>query len=86
MIALSILRLLLRIVGGGVFGIGFFIVIGHAVWSSVLEGNWAMVVLKLVFFPLTFMIWPWFSGLWYLFLLTLVGYWVYQIGGGEPID
>jgi hypothetical protein len=82
----SVLRLLLRIVGGGVFVIGFFYIIGHAVLVSVLAGDWVIAVLKLAFFPFTFSIWPWFSGLWRIFLLTLIGYWVYQIGGGEPID
>ena len=86
MTGLSVLRLLLRIVGGGVFVVGFFYVIGHAVLVSVLAGNWVMAISRLVFFPFTFTIWPWFSGLWWLFLLTLVGYWVYQIGGGAPID
>ena len=63
----------------------FLYLIGHGVVSSFSDGEFAMAVGKLIFFPLTFAIYPWTAGLGSLFIVALVAYWVSTIGGMEPV-
>ena len=46
-----------------------------------------MVLVKLVFFPLTYFLYPWFTGLWWVFLISIAGYWLSTfLGDMGPID
>ncbi len=68
------MRTVIGLIGRLVFWLGFLYIVGHAVlWSYVIH-DYGAVVLKLVFFPLTYIIYPWYSGLWWVWLLSMVGY------------
>jgi hypothetical protein len=49
-------------------------------------GDLAMALVGLIFFPITFFLSPWFTGLWWLLLLSLVGYWLSTFTGLPPVD
>lgn len=66
---------LFRLAGRGVFLIGLVYIVGHAALASYLAHDYAMMAAKIFFFPITFLLHPWFAGLWWLQLLSLAGYW-----------
>lgn len=81
------MRIVIGLIGRLVFWIGLIVIVGHAALASYRAGEMGMVILKVVLFPLTFLIYPWFSGLWWLFLLSMVGYWLSTIVGKmAPVD
>lgn len=69
-----------------VFWCTVVIIVGHAVVASFNAGDAALAVTELIFFPFTYLIYPWVSGLWWLLLLGLVSYWISTAGGLEPVD
>jgi len=49
--------------------------------------DYLMAVLKLIFFPLTWIISPWFDGQWKILLLSWGAYLISTIVGGlSPVD
>jgi hypothetical protein len=64
----------LGILGRIVFWIGLIIIVGHSTLISLDQKDYIMVILKLIFFPITFLVHPWGSGLWWLFILSIIGY------------
>ncbi len=68
--------------GRGVFWIGLVYIVGHAALTSYRANDFVMLVAKLIFFPITFLLYPWYVGLWWLLLLSLVGYWASTFLGG----
>ncbi len=61
-------------------------IVGHAVVESWTAGEPAMAVAKVLFFPLTYTIYPWTADLVVLFFASLVAYGVSNLGGMQPID
>lgn len=77
----------LGLLGRGVFWIGLFYIVGHGALASYRAGEMGMAVAKVIFFPITFLLYPWFTGLWWVLLISLAGYWASTfIGGMEPVD
>lgn len=71
----------------GVFWLSLLWILGDSAFSSWRDGNVGMIVAKLVFFPVTYVVWPWLSGLWWLFVVSIVAYAVSTfVGGLEPVD
>ncbi|MGO9118723.1 MAG: hypothetical protein ACLQPD_14090 [Desulfomonilaceae bacterium] len=68
------MRAVIGLTGRLVFWLGFLYIVGHAIIWSYLMHDYVGVVLKFAFFPLTYMIYPWYSGLWWVWLLSMVGY------------
>jgi hypothetical protein len=80
-------RFLLGLAGRAVFWLGFLFIVGHSVSSSYEKGDYSMVLWKLLLFPMTFLVYPWFSGFGWLLIISLVGYWVSTfIGRMNPVD
>jgi hypothetical protein len=49
--------------------------------------DYTMVVLKLIFFPVTYILYPWTAGIWWIFIISIVGYWASTfLGKIEPVD
>ena len=80
-------RAIVGIIGRLVFWAGLVFILIHAVMESYRAGDFLMLVLKAIFFPITFLIYPWTAGLWYIFIISVVGYWISTfIGRMEPVD
>ena len=83
----GLMRVLVGLAGRAVFWVGLLFILGHAARSSYFEGNIGMLVAKVVFFPITYVIYPWLSGLWWVLLASLVGYWLSTfVGNLPPVD
>ena len=81
------MRAIVGLFGRLVFFLGLIYIVGHAVVSSWRSGGHLWAVLEIGFFPLTYAIWPWFSGLWWVLLVSLGGYWASTfIGRMPPVD
>jgi hypothetical protein len=81
------MRLVIGLFGRLVFWIGLVTIVGHGAISSYRAGDFVLAILKVVFFPITFFLYPWFAGLWWLFLISMVGYWSSTIiGRMDPVD
>jgi hypothetical protein len=81
------MRVFIGLIGRLVFWIGLILIVGHAALASYQAGEIGMAVLKVVFFPVTFILYPWFAGLWWLFILSMIGYWLSTfIGRMETVD
>ncbi|MDI6891520.1 MAG: hypothetical protein QMD08_00775 [Actinomycetota bacterium] len=81
------MRILIGLLGRLVFWVGLIVIVGHGALASYRAGDLVMAILKVVFFPFTFLLYPWFAGLWWLFLVSMVGYWLSTIVGRmEPVD
>lgn len=75
------------VLGRLVFWAGLAAIIVHAIAHFLDTGDTAMAVAGAIFFPITYLIYPWFSGLWWLLLISLGGYWLSTlVGGMEPVD
>jgi hypothetical protein len=77
---------ILGVVGRLVFWVGCLLIVGKYVWLQFMYGDLAMALVGLIFFPITFFLSPWFTGLWWLLLLSLVGYWLSTFTGLPPVD
>ena len=81
------MRMLIGLVGRIVFRLGFILIIGNALRDSYLEGNMGMLVVKLFFFPITYLVYPWYTDFWWILPLSLLGYWISTfLGRLPPID
>ena len=81
-----IVRILIGIIGRLIFWGMLVLIVGLAVVITWQEGNYVLAILEIIFFPLTFFIFPLLSGQWYLLLIALVGYWLSTpIGGFGPV-
>lgn len=72
--------------GRFVFWAGLVIIVGEYVLVQFAIGNVFMAILGLIFFPITYLVSPWFTGLWWLLLLSLAGYWVSTLGRMPPVE
>lgn len=68
------------------FWLGFIVIVGHHTLYRLAEGDIVLMVGGLLFFPLTYFLWPWFSGLWWVFIASMAGYAVSGIYGLPPVD
>lgn len=81
------MRVIIGLLGRIVFWIGLIYIIAHAAIYSYSMHDYVMVVLKLIFFPATYVIYPWTSGLWWVFIISIIGYWVSTlIGKMQPVE
>ena len=78
------MRVIVGLIGRVVFFIGLLYIVGHAAVTSWRAGGHLWAILEIAFFPLTYIIWPWFSGLWWALLGSLVGYWASTFIGRMP--
>ena len=79
-------RILIGFAGRAVFWLGFLFIVGHALWASYIAGNMGMVVVKVFFFPITYLVYPWYAGLWWILLSSIFGYWIStHIGKLRPV-
>jgi len=69
----------LRVIGGIVFSISAIYIISHAVLVSYYAGEYVMMALEIIFFPATYFIYPFYSGLWPILLVSLIGFWLLNI-------
>jgi hypothetical protein len=77
-------RISLGWLGRDVFWAGLLYIVGHAVYTA---SNAGQILLELVFFPATYVIYPWASGLWPVLIISFVGYWISTWTGGlDPVD
>lgn len=75
------------VVGRFVFWVSAIFIVGHAVITSFQQGDIGMAVAEIVFFPLTYIIYPWASGLWWLLIVSLLGYWASTfVGKMSPVE
>ena len=82
----SAIRGFIGISGRAIFYIGFVLILLDAFIYTFLIGDYVLLVVEIIAFPLTYFIHPWFSGLWWLFLLSMGGYIASTvIGGMEPV-
>lgn len=72
------------LLGRIVFWICLILIIADSVVYSYLTHDYVMMVLKLIFFPVTYVLHPWTSGLWWLFIISIIGYWVSTFIGKMP--
>lgn len=74
------------VIGRLIFWLGLIFIVGHFALYQWAQGEALMAFLGLIFFPATYFIWPWFSGLWPVFLISLGGYWLSTAAGLPPVD
>ena len=80
-------RILIGLAGRTIFWLGFLFIVGHALRASYITGNMGMVVVKAFFFPITYLVYPWYAGLWWVLLPSIIGYWLSTfIGTLPPVD
>jgi len=72
---------LLRLAGRGVFLVGLVYIVGHAALASYAAHHYGMLAAKLLFFPVTFLVYPWLTDLWWIQLLSLGAYWASTLFG-----
>ena len=73
--------------GRGVFWISLLWIVGDSVAASLRSGEVGMAAVKGIFFPITYVGWPWLSGMVWVFLVSIVAYCVSAfIGGLRPVD
>lgn len=72
--------------GRVVFWIGLVIIVGHAALTALANGNLLYALLALIFTPVTYFVWPFMSGLWWLLFVSLAGYWMSTTAGHKPVE
>ncbi|MBI2462543.1 MAG: hypothetical protein HYV61_13825 [Candidatus Rokubacteria bacterium] len=79
---------LLRMMARAVFFIGGLYIIGDAALGAYHAHDTARAVAALVFFPFTFLVHPWFAGLWWLQWAVVGSYWasVFLGTGGRRVE
>lgn len=77
---------MVAVLARGVFWILAVYIVWHAVAQSFGAGDPAMGVAKVLFFPLTYFIYPWTAGLVGVFIASMVAYWVSNMGALPPVD
>ncbi|ADD03319.1 hypothetical protein Thit_2092 [Thermoanaerobacter italicus Ab9] len=82
----GIVGIIIAIISRIVFWGGLIVIVGRYVIEKFIIGDIIMAVLGLIFFPLTYFISPWFTGLWWLLLLSLTAYWISTILGLPPVE
>jgi len=70
---------ILKIIGGIVFSITAVYIIGYAVLVSYYMGDYFMLAMKIMFFPVTYFVYPFYSELWPVLLVSLIGFWLLNI-------
>lgn len=75
------------LLGRAVFWVTLGIILWNAGLGSLQAGDAGMAIVKVVFFPLTYFIYPWTAGLGVLLVVGLLGYATSTlIGGMRPVD
>lgn len=72
---------LFRLAGRGVFLAGLVYIVGHAALASYQAHQYWMAAAKILLFPITFLLYPWFADLWWVQLLSLGAYWASTLFG-----
>lgn len=81
------IRSLIGFFGRITFWIGFVLILLDAFYFTYLSGNYLLLFFEIIFLPLTYLIYPLFSGLWWLLIISLLGYWASTfIGNMEPVE
>lgn len=81
------MKIIIGIIGRVIFWFGFIYVVGHAAYYYYSTHQVGMAILALVFFPITFLVYPWFHGIWLILIISIIGYWLSTfIGNITPID
>lgn len=70
----------------GAFGLSVLIIVGAAATNFWSAGSYLLALLSVVFFPLTFFIFPWISGLHWVFVIGMVAYMLSNVLGMRPVD
>lgn len=74
------------LIARGIFWLSVLIVVGTAAsffWST---GNFFFALLSVGMFPLTYLLFPWFSGLHWVFLVGMGGYALSTALGMRPVE
>ena len=70
-----------------VFWIGITFILLNAFYYTYLSGNYFLLFFEIILYPLTYLIYPLYSGLWWLLIISLLGYWASTfIGNMEPVE
>lgn len=56
--------------------IGSLFIIAKAVWQAYKAGQYLLIAAELIFFPVTILVYPWFSGLWWVLIIVLISWFV----------
>lgn len=59
-----------------IFWIGVIVIVGHCTISAIDEGNYAVAIFGIALFPLTYILYPWSVGLGWLFIVSMISYWI----------
>ena len=73
------------IIGRIVFWLGLIYIVGHAALFYYTTGEIVTVGMALIFFPFTFFLYPWFHGLWWIFVISIIGYWLSTFFGNMDL-
>lgn len=83
----TVIRSLIGFLGRCMFWIGAGFILLDALYFTYLSGNYILLIMELAFFPITILVYPWFSGLWWLLIIAMMGYWASTfIGNLEPVE
>lgn len=70
-----------------VFWVLLVFIVGHGAITALQSGNAVLSLAMLIFFPLTYFIYPWTAGLVAVFVVSLAAYITSTtIGGMAPVD
>lgn len=75
-----------------IFWLGAIIIIGHFILvEGLIFENWFLVIVGLCTFPITYFVWPLYSGavvytIWPILLISVIGYTLSNYLDKEPID
>ncbi|MFC1526975.1 hypothetical protein ACFL6X_09235 [Candidatus Latescibacterota bacterium] len=72
--------------GRVVFWLGLAIIVGHHTLYRISTGEILLAIGGLLLLPLTYFMWPFYSGLWWLLFVSLAGYWMSTTGRMRPVD
>ncbi|MCK4796480.1 MAG: hypothetical protein KAT05_03820, partial [Spirochaetes bacterium] len=82
-----LIRNLVGFFGRIIFWIGITFILLNAFYFTYLSGNYFLLFFEIIFYPLTYLIYPLYSGLWWLLIISLLGYWASTfIGNMEPVE
>ena len=82
-----LIRNLVGFFGRIIFWIGITFILLNAFYFTYLSGNYFLLFFEIILYPLTYLIYPLYSGLWWLLIISLLGYWASTfIGNMEPVE
>jgi hypothetical protein len=81
------MRAFIGSLGALAFAAGLGVIVGDAAHMYWLGDNALLSVLSVVFFPVTYVLWPWTHDafgypLWAFFFASLAGWWAFNFAGG----